>query len=268
MAPDSTEANSFFLHFFLFFFFSTFFQKPSSAVHSWSPSKTIGSSSTRGHKAPLMAEAGAKPAVGEGAAGPERPQGVFRGQGWAGVGVGTQQGPQPRAQPCSWVGGWWPLSPAPAVEAPWLFSGRLWGPSCPPGSAEGGCQPAGRSAATGPCAWLTDGMAFALDCLSSASVSTHGLRGPDGHTAALTECVERGAVGSRMSGCGSSPFCPLGNREGWPPFLPPRSQLGALGTLSCQGGLDGPQGDGESRASQGKGVPGWPGAGQPHAVGW
>lgn len=175
------------------FFFSTFFQKPSSAVHSWSPSKTIGSGSTRGHKAPLMAEAGAKPTAGEGSRGPlARPQGVFRGQGCTGVGVGAQQGPQPRAQPCSWLGGWWPLSPAPVVEAPWLFSGQPRGPSCPPGSAEGGCQPAGRSAATGPCARLTDGMAFALDGPSAASVSTCGLQGPDGHTAALAECLESG----------------------------------------------------------------------------
>lgn len=63
----SAEANSFFLHKFFLYFFSTFFQKPSSAFRSWSPSKTIGTGSTRGHKAPLTAGgAGAAATVGVG----------------------------------------------------------------------------------------------------------------------------------------------------------------------------------------------------------
>ena len=84
------------------FFFSTFFQKPSSAVRSWSPSKTIGSGSTRGHKAPLMEEAGAKPTAG---AGGGSPRGGLRvsGGGCIGWGWGPSRDPSPGL---SLVPGW------------------------------------------------------------------------------------------------------------------------------------------------------------------
>ena len=121
-APQKQIPSSF-TTFSSFSFFSTFFQKPSSAVRSWSPSKTIGSGSTRGHKAPLMEEAGAKPTVGAGGGSPQRGLRVS----WGGlyrVGVGPSRDPSPGSalflagrmvapSAC--------LSPTPVAEASWLF---------------------------------------------------------------------------------------------------------------------------------------------------
>lgn len=72
--------------------------------------------------------------------------------------------------------------------------------------------------------------------------------------------VWRGAVGGRMSGCGSSPFLPLLKLRGLAPVTPQKPARSA-GHLRCQGGLDGPQGDRSHGHHRARGVPGWAGLG-------
>ena len=86
-----------------------------------------------------------------------------------------------------------------------------------------GASLAGRSAATGPCAQLTDGVAFALECPSSASVSTHGLQGPGRHAAVLTVFGERGCWRQNVRVWFS--FLPSWKPRGLTPVAPPKASL-------------------------------------------
>lgn len=239
-------------------FFSSFFQKPSSAVRSWSPSKTMGTGSTRGHKAPLTAAVGAKPTVGVGEEGGRKgtrdaPSGGL----WASSGGRAPRGwasrrdPRPRLGPISGGEDIGPLClPKPSTSGlPWLkrCSERPAGPGCSGGgladipvstsvsrvwvlAGQGldrllGGLPPQDPGPDGQAGWRWPRTVCALPPSPSVGCGELGFWGPHVYTAALIKCLPEGCWTQDVGHSSSASFLPTWKLRGLAPVAPQKPTL-------------------------------------------